>query len=416
MLRREVKALVAQLPMREYERIVFFRGLQPNQQGFLLLALSTMRQHDLVGRLTNEEILNILHTLDPDKATDLLHIVPHQRRAGIIEKLSGDLREKVEYLLKFNPKSAAGMMSLDYVEVERDVTFHTVGSVVRRHERRTGRFPAILAVDEGQLLGELPGHAFALHRGDERIGKHLRRVPKVRFDADESQVMEVFKGHPHDKIVVLDSEESILGIIYRDDILPLLENQETRSLSDFVGVSQEEDVFDSAFSKVQRRSKWLIFNLAAAFLAAAVVGYYDNIITAYVLLAVYMPVVAAMGSNAGTQTLAVVVRGIAMRDLNMKNARRVVMGELTAAAWNGLIIGALIFFIAAIVNHQPMTGFVIGVAVFFSFLFACFCGAIIPLLMRQLGKDPATSATVFITTITDVVGFFILLWLASRLL
>lgn len=413
MSRHDVRHIVAEMPTSLGRRLVFFQAVPVNQQGFVLLCLSPHQQHELLAKLSNKEVISLLHYLDPDEATDILHNVTHHRRASILEELGEDIRDKVEFLLKFNPKSAAGMMSLDYIEVERSFTLKEVSRIVARHERRTGRFPTILVVQEGFLVGELPGHIIAFRRASDRVFDHLRKVPHVQFDADQKQVIRIFKTHPHDKIVVLDDENSILGIIYSDDILRLMENQEANTLADFAGVSQEEDVLDSAFAKVRHRYRWLIVNLATAFIAGFIVALFEPTLKSFVLLAAYIPIVAAMGTSAGTQTLAVVVRGLALHEVNSTTARRIIMAEMTAAALNGFLLGLLTAVIALLWHQSPWFGVVLFVTFFFDFLLAGLFGATIPLVMRRFGLDPATSSAIFIGTLTDISGFVILLSLAT---
>ncbi len=393
-----------------------FRKIPVNEQGFVLLGLSKNRQINILKKLKNKELLELLKYLDPDEATDLIQNISRHRRKALIKKLNEDVREKVEFLLKFNPKTAGGMMSLDYIEVDKNLTFKEVSKIILKHEKRTGKFPVILVVEDGYLLGELPGHILALHTGSEKISKYIKKIPTVEYDKDVREVIKIFKRNPHNKIIVLDKDNSILGVIFSDDILRLIQNQSAKTLYDFAGVSEEEDVLDSALVKVKYRYKWLIINLATAFLAASVVGMFKETISAYVLLAAYMPVVAGMGGNAGTQTLAVVVRGLALKEIELKTAKKVIINEMLAGAINGVINGLIVALIASLWNHSPLLGLVTGIAMVINLIIAGFFGAVIPLIMKALGKDPASSATIFITTATDVFGFFCFLGLATLIL
>ncbi len=398
------------------ERMSVFREMPPNTQGFILLNLSKHIRSEILSKLKDQEVIDLLHYLDPDEATDLLQNIPPRRRKKIIKRLSRDIREKVEFLLRFDPRTAAGIMSLSYIEVDKDSTFEEISRALQIHEKKTGKFPAILVVENGLLIGELPGHALALHKGREKIHKHIRKVPHIRYDRKENEVVETFKKHPHNKIVVLDKDGSILGVIYSDDILELIQRQSLNNLRDFAGVSREEDVLDSALTKVKNRYKWLIINLGTAFLAASVVALFQETLSAFVLLAVYMPIVAGMGGNAGTQTLAVVVRGMALKEIELKTGKRVITNEVLAGAVNGVINGALVATVAVLWNGSPLLGLIIGMAMIINLIIAGFFGAIIPLVMKRLGKDPASSATIFITTATDVLGFLAFLGLASVML
>jgi magnesium transporter len=398
------------------ERMAVFREIHVNNQGFILLGLSKRIQQDIIAKLNDEELTEIINYLDPDDATDLLQKVSAKRRRKIVEKLSEKIREKVEFLLKFNPKTAAGMMSLDYTEVDKNITFEELSRIIQKHEKRTGKFPTILAVKDGFLEGELPGHVLALHKGREKITNYIKKVPHIEYDRNEKDVIKVFKKNPHNKVVVLDKNKSILGVIYSDDILKLIEKQSADNLGDFAGVSKEEDVLDSALVKVKNRHKWLIINLATAFLAASVVSLFQDTISAFVLLAVYMPIVAGMGGNAGTQTLAVVVRGLALKEIDINTGKSVIINEVLAGGINGIINGILVAAMAVLWSKSPVLGLIVGTAMVTNLIIAGFFGATIPLLMKKLGKDPASSATIFITTATDVFGFLVFLGLATIML
>ncbi len=416
MLRSEFRALLQVMPQGLKDRVAFFRGQPTNKQGFFLLEMNGALREAVLARLRNDEVTALLHYLDPDEATLILHHVGHHRRAVILEALAEDIKGKVEFLLKFNPKSAAGMMSLDYIEVARSMRLKEVDAIIRRHERATGKFPTILVVHDGFLAGELPGHLLLLRKPGDIVGNHTRSVPHIRYDAAQKEVVKLFRHHPHDKVVVLDDEDSILGVIYSDDLLRSMENQEAVTLADFAGVSHEEDVLDSAFSKLRRRSRWLIINLCTAFLVALVVALFEETLRSFVLLAAYMPVVAAMGTSSGTQTLAVLVRGLALHEVTPATARRIIMAEMTVGALNGVIAGLLVSLVAFLWNQSLALGFILFVTFFFTLFLAGLFGAVIPLVMLRLGKDPATSSAIFIGTMTDVIGFLFLLWLASVVL
>ena len=388
------------------------------KRGFVLLRLSKAVQQKLLNQLNTEEIVNILNYLAPDESTDIIqNILDQKKRKSVIIELSSETRKKVEFLLTFNPRTAAGLMSLDYTKVKKDITFSQISDIIREHEKRTGKFPTILVVDKQDvLIGELPGHVFALRKKKEKINNFIEKVPTINHSKDESRVLRVFKRHPGNKVVVLDDNKKILGVIYSDDVVKLMNKESTRELYVSAGVSEEEGVHDPIYKKVKSRYKWLILNLATAFLAASVVGLFKDTISSFVLLAAYMPVVAGMGGNAGTQTLAVVVRGLALKEIELRTARKVIFNEVIAGGINGVINGVLVALVAFIFNQSLLLGIITGAAIIFNLMIAGFFGAIVPLIMKHFKKDPASSATIFITTATDVLGFFTFLGLASLVL
>jgi len=399
------------------ERLQIFRGLHPRRRSFLLPELPPEIRKELLNSLNNDELIHLLDFLDPDTATDLIQeIKGAKRRDKIVDSLKTAIREKVEFLLRFQPNTAAGIMDLNYIQIEPTDTFEDISAQMSAHEKRTGKIPTLLVVEDGELTGELPTHLLALHGKKTRARKFIKPLPSLYYHEDKNKVIDLFRHNPHNKVVVLDSDESILGVIFSDDIINLLSRQSAKALYDYAGVRQEEDVFDPPKMKVRSRYKWLILNLGTAFLAASVISLFQDTIDKLVLLAVYMPIVAGMGGNAATQTLAVMVRGIALKEIDLKNCRTAITNEVKSGLINGVINGIIVALVAILWNQNPVLGFVIGVSMVVNLVIAGFFGALIPLVIKRLGKDPATAAAIFITTATDVFGFFTFLGLASLLL
>lgn len=399
-----------------HRKLDIFRDVDESLKGFILLALPRQTRRKIVHGLNNREMVSILSALDPNKATKLLHELSSRRSKHLVARLNTDTKEKIELLLSFDPKTVAGMMNLDYVITVPGARFTDISTDLEEHEKRTGKFPSILVIDSGKLVGELPGHALALRKGNEKIDSYIRRVPHVRYDNDERDIVDSFLKHPHDTMVVLDENEDIVGIIHSDDLLSLINKKRTHDLYGLAGVNKEEDALDGMFTKVRFRWLWLVINLGTAFMAASVVGLFEDTINKLTLLAVYMPIVAGMGGNAATQTLAVTVRGIVLHEVDFKNALPYVSKEVGAGIINGVINGFLVALVAILINKNPMLGLVLAIAMVCNLLIASLAGATIPLIMKSLGKDPATSATIFITTCTDVGGFFVFLSLAQLML
>ncbi|MFW5865955.1 MAG: magnesium transporter [Nanoarchaeota archaeon] len=401
---------------RSEDKISLFKQLPSNKQGFILLQLSDYMAKNILSGLDDDTIIGFLHFLDPDEATDLLQYVNATLRKRILRRLNEQMRNKVEYLLRFSPNTAAGLMSLDYIEIGVDATFRQVGRAVRKHERVTGKFPVIFVVDDGFIKGELPEHKLILHEPDEYIKCYLQKTLTIPYDYEQREIVSEFKSNPHSRMAVLDDDKSIMGVIYSDDILNIIRRHDAGSLSSFGGIKSEEGVYDPVMSKVKHRYQWLILNLLTAFLASSIVGIFQDTISELVLLAVYMPVIAGMGGNTATQTLAVTIRGITSQKLDLKTGHKVILKESVSGIINGVIIGILVGIVAIIFNQSPLLGVVAGISMVFSMMAAGFFGAVIPLIMKRLGKDPATSAAIFITTATDLMGFFVFLGLSTLVL
>lgn len=416
MTKTQHEDITRRLSYSRRNRVELFRRIATSEQGLALLSLSVRVQRYIVDRLEDQELLDLLNYLDAQQTARLLRRTDHKRAEDLLIKLNDNARDKVEYLLRFNPRAAAGLMSLNYVVVPEASRFADVSKILEREEHATGKFPTILVVDGGHLLGELPGHELILAKPSQHILSKIKKIPTLPYNSPEHKVVQAFFRHPHDKIVVVDDSHAALGVINTDDIIPLLRDRSPGGLYKFAGVTREEDAYDGPLTKVRYRYKWLIINLGTAFLAASVVGMFENTLDKFVLLAIYMPIVAGMGGNAGTQTLAVAIRGLTLKEIDLRTGSRFIVNEMIAGAINGIINGLIVAAVATIFNQSPMLGLVLAIAMIFNLLVAGLFGALIPMLMKKLGKDPASSATIFITTATDVFGFFVFLGLATLLL
>jgi len=397
-------------------RLRIFTDLPEEKKAQILLKLSKNISKTLIADLKDAELIRILEYLDPDEATDLIRLTPKNRQKKIIKKLTLNLKQSVQFLNQFDPDSAAGLMSLDYIQVDHTDSFEKVAKQFKIHENRTDRLPAILVLKDGLLKGYLPGHELGFAKPSENIGSFTKKIPGVKHNASKEEVLQIFQSHPHNKIVVLGERNNIIGVIYSDDLLRVINKNTAGHLYDFAGVKKEESIFDGVKQKVNNRYKWLIINLGAAFLAAFIVSLFEGTISKYVLLAIYMPIVAGMGGNAGTQTLAVLVRGITLKQIDLKTALPTIKKEIVAGIINGAITGSLVAVVVILINKDVKIAFILAVAMIINLLVAGFFGALIPLIMKKLGKDPATSATIFITTATDVLGFIVFLGLATIIL
>ncbi len=416
MNQKELKEVIHKLTFDRRNRKKFFLTFSFQEQAFILLQLSKYIQYKLVSILPDNDLIELLQELDPDKATDIIQFLPKHRQKKIIDSISDGLKSSIKILNKFDPKTAGGLMNLDYIQVDLEEKMIDIAKQFKIHEKRTGKLPVIIIVENSRVKGYMPVHILGLAKSTDKAKQYLRKIQTIKHNTPNRQVVAAFQQYPHNKLVVLGERGNAVGIIYSDDILRLLHEQESMSLYDFAGVHEEETVTDSALRKIKFRYKWLIINMATAFLAAFTVGLFESTISKYVLLAVYMPIVAGMGGNAGTQTLAVLVRGIALKQIDFKTALPTLRREVLAGIGNGIINGIIVASIVILVNHDIKIALILGSAMVINLFVAAFFGTLVPLVMQKLGKDPATSATIFITTATDVLGFMAFLGLASMIL
>ncbi len=405
------------LTYKPEERLDIFRSLSSLEQSDSFLELSTHIQQVLLKQLHLTEIVDMLDNMDMMQVEHVLSRITNVKyRRKIVQRLKSEIREKVDYFLRFHPQATLSLINFNYLFLPSHVTIGEAANIIDEHYEETGKYPEILIQEKGHLLGEVPFAALVRERNSTQLKKFVQPIPTISYQADISEVAHIISSTKSKKIVMLDHDTSVLGIIYADSIKPLFDQLPAESLYDFAGVSDSEVVHDSMWSKVRHRYQWLIINLATGFLAASVVSLFENTLSQLVLLAIYMPIIAGMGGNAATQTLAVMVRGIAVGEVDLKSSVKPILNEVGAGLVNGLINGVLVAIVATLWNHSPLLGLVLGVAMVCNLVIAGFFGAFIPLLMKAFGKDPATSATILITTATDVFGFFIFLGLATIIL
>ena len=405
------------LTYRPDERMNLFRALSTTEQSAAFLELTPHIQQVILRQLNLNEIVEILDNMDMLQVEHVLsRVVNVKYREKIVKKLKAEIREKIDVFLRFHPQATLALINFNYLFLPDTLSIGEAANIIDEHYEETGKYPEILIHEKGQLLGEVPFAALVRERNTTQLKKFVQPIATISYQADIAEIISVISSTNSKKIVMLDHDTSVLGVIYAEAVKPLFAKLPAESLYDFAGVEESEGVNDSVLSKVKHRYKWLIINLGTGFLAASVVSLFEDALSKLVLLAIYMPIIAGMGGNAATQTLAVMVRGIAVGEVSLKNSFRPIMNEVGAGLINGVINGVLVALAATVWNKSPLLGLVLGIAMVCNLLIAGFFGAFIPLLMKSLGKDPATSATIFITTATDVFGFFIFLGLATLIM
>lgn len=413
----DIQALARQITYHPQKRLDRFRPLAVHERSSLFTLLSPSVQRDLLERLSTNEIVDLIDHFDLQHAHTVINRISDvARRQIIIKRLKNERHQKIEQFLQFHPQAGQQLLHMNYVLVSETTTVADVANTIEAHLENTGKVPVVLVGKVGTLIGEVSLDTLVREHSKTVIKDFIVPITTISYTDEPKTVSEILTRTPHSKAVIVDTDGSVLGVVYADDVIDLIGAAPATSLFSFAGVESSERPFDSAYSKVRRRHRWLILNLATAFLAGSVVALYENTLTQVAILAMYMPIIAGMGSNAATQTLAVMVRGIAIGEISLSNSRRALLNETYAGLINGLITGAIVTLVAYLFNHTLLLGLVAGVSVVSSLIIAGISGTLIPLGLKKYGKDPATSATIFITTGIDVLGFFIFFGLASWLL
>ncbi len=405
------------LTYRPQERMSFFRSLKVPERSAVFEKLSPYVQQSILSHLNSTEVVDMLDHMDMQQAQRIIaRIHSSHRREKIVKKLKGDIKEKMEYFLRFHPKATLSLINFNYLFLSSSLTIGEAANIIDEHYEETGKYPELLVHENGELIGGVALASLVRERNTSALKKFTRDIDTITYQADINEVINILVTSGRRKVVVLDHDTSVLGIIYADAARALFGKLPAESLYDFAGVDDSEKPFDSMGKKVKNRYKWLILNLATSFLAGSVVLSFQDTLDAVTILSVYIPIIAGMGGNAATQSFAIMVRGLTLGTISMQTAGPAIWREFGAGFLNGIIIGAIVACISLVWNGDPMLGVVVGLALIGAHVIAGVAGSFIPLLMKHLGKDPAATSTIFITTATDVCGLFFLLGLATLLL
>lgn len=399
------------------ERLKKFKDLTLGQRSVVFVELSHQIQQNILEQLTETEVVDLIDHLDLHMAEKVVtRMNDPRRRNRIIKRLKTEVSDKIEYFLRFHPKASMSLIHFNYIIVPMHLSVAELGEIVDEHYQESGKFPEILVQNEGALVGEIALTTLVRERGAASIESHIKPVQTITYQAEVAQIISSFAGSEHKKIVVLDYDSSVLGVIYSDDALSLFGKLPAESLYNIAGVDESERPFDPVGRKFSKRYRWLILNLVTAFFAGSVVLTFKDTIDKLALLAVYIPIVAGMGGNAASQSFAVMVRGITMGTISFENGWPVVWHEVLAGALNGLLIGSIVAFISVVFNGSWLLGVVVALAMFVVHVVAGLFGAFVPLLIKHFGKDPASTSMIFISTATDVFGMLALLGFGALIL
>ncbi|WP_291201774.1 magnesium transporter [Hyphomonas sp.] len=384
----------------------------------ILIELRDSYREDAVDMLPDQAVAQALDELDSDDATTILEDLEEDRRERILEDLAPVDRAELERSLGYEEETAGRLMQTEFVAVPE---FWTVGQTID-HARTLGTelpevFYDVYVTDPAHRLLGIVSLANLLRQPRETLLEDIMQEPTTTLDTstDQEDVAFQFQKYSLASAPVTDTAGRLVGMITVDDMVDVMHSEHSEDLLALSNVSSA-DASDTVLETVKARLPWLAINLFTAFIASAIISMFEGAIEQVVALAILMPVVAALGGNAGSQGLAVAVRAIASRQLGGSAARRAVMREFLAAAINGLLIGTGVGVIALFWFGDTGLGLVIGFAMFGTFLWAGLSGILVPLGLKRLGADPAVASSVFVLTLTDVMAFFSFLGLASLVL
>ncbi|MES2748894.1 MAG: magnesium transporter [Patescibacteria group bacterium] len=416
-MRHQKSPLAQTITYYPKDRLATFRSLSLGERSAVFAELSNHLQQQILVDLTMTEAVDLVDHLDLRMAEKvIMRMQDARRRSKIIKRLKTEVSDKIEYFLRFHPKATATLIHFNYVLVPDTATLGEVGEIIDAHYQELGKFPEILVQENGALVGEILLTTLVKERTNAQLEKFIKPIKTISYQAEVSDIVNTFTDSEHKKIVVLDNDNSVLGIIYADDALTLFGKLPAESLYNIAGVDESERPFDSVGKKFSQRYRWLILNLVTAFIAGSVVLIFTDTVEQLAILAVYIPIVAGMGGNAASQAFAVMVRGITMGSVSLESGLPVIWKEVQAGALNGLVIGGIVALISVVINGSWLLGVVVSLAMITVHIVAGLFGAFVPLILKRMGKDPASTSMIFISTATDVFGILALLGFGSLIL
>ena len=409
----EIAHLLESLPADERE--LAWELVGPELEGDVLLHLSEGVRAGLIREMEPHELVAATAGLETDDLADFLRDVPGAVVTQVLHSMSEQDRERLQAVLSYPEDTAGGLMNTDTLTVRPGVTL----DVVLRYLRWRAEIPEmtdslIVVKRDDTYLGLLSINDLLTKDPDLTVGEVMvRDVDPIGAMMSASEVANLFERRDFVSAPVVDDHGKLLGRITIDDVVDVIRQEADHSLMSMAGLSEEEDLFAPVAQASRRRAVWLGVNLATALLASWVIGLFDAAIEKVVALAVLMPVVASMGGIAGSQTLTLVVRGMALGQISGDNARQFFHKELAVGAVNGLIWALVVAVIAGLWFQDFAIAWILALAMVVNLITAAGAGAVIPLLLRRFGVDPALAGSVVLTTVTDVVGFMAFLGVAS---
>jgi magnesium transporter len=368
----------------------------------------------LVATRPAEEIAKLVQEIPSDDAAALLDNLPEELKAAVLDLMRPRESGVVENLLEYAERTAGRIMNPYVFALNEDMT---VGEAITELQgnRDVEMVFYLYVVDERKHLVGVVSLRRLLLVSPETPLKRIMTADLIgaRVDMDQEEVARLVAAYNLLAIPVVDEENKLVGIITVDDVIDVIKDEATEDIYRLAGVSGDERAFTPARESLRKRLPWLAVNLATAFVAAAVVYQFTPTIGALPLIAALMPIVAGMGGNAGTQTLTVIVRGIALGELTWSNARKALLKEVLVGVGNGVALGGVASLLVWLTLGNPMLGVVLGMAMIINMFVAALAGTLVPLGLRAANVDPALASSVFITTMTDVFGFLSYLGLAT---
>ena len=396
-------------------RHILWELVDPDISGEVIQELSDEIQSEFLIQMDGAAVASLTEGLDVDDIADILQQLPDQMIPEVLQAMSWQDRQRVESVLTYDEETAGGLMDTEIITVRADITVDVVLRYLRRFEELPDITDNLFVVSRNDtFLGNLPLGKVLTSSPTTTVREVMNtEVQAIHVNLTDSDVAQLFQRHDLVSAPVVDDKNHLLGRITIDDVVDVIVEDADHSLLAMAGLSDTEDTFSSIARTAPRRAVWLGVNLITAIVASTAISLFEDTLDKVVALAILMPIVASMGGVAGSQTLTVVIRGMALGQIERSNLSWLLSKEFTVGALNGMLYALVIGAVVSVWFQDSTMAIIIGLAMAINLMAAALTGTLLPVILRSIKIDPALAGSVILTTVTDIVGFVSFLGLAA---
>jgi magnesium transporter len=409
----DVAHILEAMPLEE--RLVIWELVKAERDGEILLEVSDAVRETLIATMDSGEMLAATGQLDADEIADLAPDLPRYVIDDVFQSLPMEEREQLRAAMSYPEDAVGALMDFDVVTIREDVTLEVVLRYLRRLDELPDHTDQLFVVDRNEhLKGVLPVNRLLVSDPDAKVGSVMTtEMVKLHPDDNAHQAAQAFERYDLVSASVVNAQDKLVGRVTVNAVMDFIREESESEALNLAGLREEEDLFAPVWKSLKNRWTWLAINLITAFIASRVIGIFEGSIEKLVALAALMPIIAGIGGNSGNQTITMIVRALALGQINASNARKLFGKEIGVSAVNGLVWGSVVGLFAFLIYRSIPLSLVMTLAMMLNLLLAAILGVLIPLTLHKLGRDPAAGSSVLITAVTDSGGFFIFLGLAT---
>jgi len=401
--------------LEEQEKIQLFSLLDVEKASDVIPELSDISREQILEDISDKKLTEIIDEMDSDDAADVIAELSEDQARTVLDGIEPDESRGLKNLLKYEEDTAGGIMQSELVSVHSNATINNaLSAVVQASDEIENVYNVFVVNRDEKFVGAIPLQRLITSKRNSPVIEAIdKAIPSVNVDVDQEEVARMFEKYDLVDLPVVDSNNKLLGRITVDDIVDVMEEETSEDIYRIAGLDEDDNIFNDPGESIKKRLPWLYLNLLTALASALVIGFFENTIQMVIALAVFMPVVAAIGGNAGSQTLTLIVRGMALGEVTFENSKKALYNQIVVGIFNGVAVGVVIGVIAYLWKGMPVLGLVLGLAMIINVFAGTLIGTLIPLSLKWLKADPALGSHIFVTAFTDAFGFFAFLGLAT---